>query len=120
MFLLLNFSSIFPVGSPDPICPYVRTPMGTAAQRRIHRVLDRARCLLLSMFLVYSAFCALTLLIPELIVTTSPPVSSKSLDSTLTLLAGRQESHPACKKLSGVVLAWLSVWSEVQTCIWPS
>ena len=28
--------------------------------------------------------------------------------------------HPACKKLSGGVLAWLSVWSEVQTCIWPS
>ena len=24
------------------------------------------------------------------------------------------------KKLSGGVLAWLSVWSEVQTCIWPS
>ena len=23
-------------------------------------------------------------------------------------------------KLSGVVLAWLSVWSEMQTCIWPS
>ena len=38
----------------------------------------------------------------------------------LTLLVGRQEGHPACKKLSGVVLAWLSVWSEVQTCIWPS
>ena len=34
--------------------------------------------------------------------------------------AGRQEGHPACKKLSGGVLAWLSVWSEVQTCIWPS
>jgi len=33
----------------------------------------------------------------------------------LTLLAGRQEGHPACKKLSGGVLAWLSVWSEVQT-----
>ena len=32
----------------------------------------------------------------------------------------RQEGHPACKKLSGEVLAWLSVWSEVQTCIWPS
>jgi len=28
--------------------------------------------------------------------------------------------HPACKKLSGGVLAWLSLWSEVQTCIWPS
>jgi len=24
------------------------------------------------------------------------------------------------KKMSGVVLAWLSVWSEVQTCIWLS
>ena len=24
------------------------------------------------------------------------------------------------KELSGVVLAWLSVWSAVQTCIWPS
>jgi len=38
----------------------------------------------------------------------------------LTLLVGRQEGHPACKNLSGGVLAWLSVWSEVQTCIWPS
>ena len=40
--------------------------------------------------------------------------------SALTLLVGRQEGHPACKKLSGGVLAWLSVWSAVQTCIWPS
>jgi len=40
--------------------------------------------------------------------------------SALTLLVGRQEGHPACKKLSGGVLAWLSVWSEMQTCIWPS
>ena len=38
----------------------------------------------------------------------------------LTLLVGRQEGHPACKKLSGGVLAWLSIWSEVQTCIRPS
>ena len=38
----------------------------------------------------------------------------------LSLLVGRQEGHPACKKLSDGVLAWLSVWSEVQTCIWPS
>ena len=37
--------------------------------------------------------------------------------SALTLLVGRQEGHPACKKLSGGVLAWLSVWSEMQTCI---
>ena len=40
--------------------------------------------------------------------------------SALTLLVGWQEGHPACKKLSGGGLAWLSVWSEVQTCIWPS
>ena len=33
------------------------------------------------------------------------------------MLVGRQEGHPACKKLSDGVLAWLSVWSEVQTCI---
>jgi len=40
--------------------------------------------------------------------------------SALTLLVGRQEGHPACKKLSGGVLVLLSVWSEVQTCIWSS
>ena len=41
--------------------------------------------------------------------------------SALTLLVGRQEGHTACKKLSGGVLQWLSVWSEVQiVCIWPS
>jgi len=32
----------------------------------------------------------------------------------------QQEGHLACKKWSGGVLAWLSVWSEVQTCIWHS
>ena len=40
--------------------------------------------------------------------------------SALTLLVGRQEGHPACKKLSGGVLTWLSVWSELRTCIWLS
>jgi len=40
--------------------------------------------------------------------------------SALTLSVGWQEGHLACKKLSGEVLAWLSVWSKVQTCIWPS
>jgi len=34
---------------------------------------------------------------------------------------GGQEGQPACKNLSGEVLAWLSVWSEVQTiCKWSS
>jgi len=42
-------------------------------------------------------------------------VAAECAFSALTLLVGRQEGHPACKKLSGGVLAWLSVWSEVQT-----
>jgi len=40
--------------------------------------------------------------------------------SALTLLVGRQEGHAACKKQNGGVLAWLSVWSKMQTCIWPN
>jgi len=40
--------------------------------------------------------------------------------SALTLLVGWQEGHPACKKLSVGVLAWLSVWSEVQTAYGPA
>jgi len=40
--------------------------------------------------------------------------------SALTLLVGQQEGHPACKKLSGGMLAWLCVWVKVQICIWPS
>jgi len=40
--------------------------------------------------------------------------------SALTLWVGQQEGHPACKKLSGGVLVWLFVWSDVQICIWPS
>jgi len=38
----------------------------------------------------------------------------------LMLLVGWQEGHISCKKLSGGVLVWLSVWSKMQTCIWPS
>ena len=34
-------------------------------------------------------------------------------------LGSRKGIRPV-KKLSGGVLAWLSVWSETQTCIWPS
>jgi len=33
--------------------------------------------------------------------------------NALMLVVGRKEGHPACKELSGGVLAWLSVWSEV-------
>ena len=38
----------------------------------------------------------------------------------ITLLVGLLEEHLACKKLSGGVLAWLSVWSEVQTAYGPA
>ena len=34
-------------------------------------------------------------------------------------LGGRKGIRPV-KILSGGVLVWLSVWSEMQTCIWPS
>jgi len=34
------------------------------------------------------------------------------------LLVGRQEGHTVCKNLSGGVLVWLSVSSEMQICIW--
>jgi len=35
---------------------------------------------------------------------------------TVGWVTGRAPGCPSC----GVVLALLSVWSEVQTCIWPS
>jgi len=39
----------------------------------------------------------------------------------LTLLDGHQKDHLAFKKLSDEVLAWLSLWSEVQMiCIWST
>jgi len=37
-----------------------------------------------------------------------------------TFSAWRHEWHPACKKPSGGVLTWLSVWGEVQICMLPS
>jgi len=47
-------------------------------------------------------------------------ISVSNAFGALTLLVGRQEGHPACKNLSGGVPVWLSVWSEMQTCIQPS
>jgi len=59
-------------------------------------------------------------IIIAIIIISSSTVNINTAFSALTLLVGQQEGHPACKKLSGGVLAWLSAWSEVQTCIWPS
>ena len=61
--------------------------------------------------------------------TTAPPLAVFPVNfcmllivfSALTLLVGHLEEHPAYKKLSDEVLAWLSVCSEVQMiCIWSS
>ena len=41
-------------------------------------------------------------------------ILTKRAFSALTLMVGQQEGHPACIKLSGGMLAWLSVWGEVQ------
>jgi len=38
--------------------------------------------------------------------------------SDLILLVGCQDEHPACKKLSGEVVAWLSVCSKVQMIVY--
>jgi len=52
---------------------------------------------------------------------TTEPHRERNAFSALILLVGRQEEHPASKKLSDEVLAWLSLWSEVQLiCIWSS
>ena len=62
------------------------------------------------------------IVIPNNIISNKYCMSSTSFSclqcfDTVGWAAGR---HPACKNWAVGVLAWLSVWSEVQTCIWPS
>ena len=40
--------------------------------------------------------------------------------SAWMLLVGRQEGHPACKKLSGGMLAWFSVWARCRFAYGPA
>ena len=40
--------------------------------------------------------------------------------SALTLLVGRQEGHPACKKTERWGAGMVICLERVQTCIWPS
>jgi len=42
-------------------------------------------------------------------------ILNKGTGSALTLLVWQQEGHLAGKKLSGGLLTWLSVWSDLQT-----
>ena len=84
---------------------------------------DRLALNMLSFTLLHS-LCSLhpllTVSTPYVQFLLTSDISTISAFSALMLLVGWQEGHPACKKLSGGVLAWLSVWSEVQTCVWPS
>ena len=48
-----------------------------------------------------------------------PPQSGYAFNALTLWLGGRKGIWPV-KKLCGGVLAWLSVWSKVQTCILPS
>ena len=82
----------------------------------VGQLLLRLHCCLL--VLEYCQSCSLTSLTVTLIY--SCFVSTRHAVSALTLLVKRQEWHPACKKLSGGVLVWLSVRSDVQISIWPS
>ena len=72
-------------------------------------------CVIYFFFVQSNHFCAVSFF--TLLITGSATIAF----SALMLLLGRQEGHPVCKKNWVVgVLVWLSVWSEVQTCIWPS
>jgi len=51
----------------------------------------------------------LFILLPVFKICFSASICTCGACSALTLLVWWQEGHPACKKLSGVVLAWLSV-----------
>jgi len=53
-------------------------------------------------------------------ISTSAAITDPGQQYAFSAFVGQQEGHPACKKLSGGVLAWLSVWSVVQTCTQPS
>jgi len=71
----------------------------------------------------WQSFCTTSLLLsPHPLIHKDTKSKNKySKLKPLALLAGRQEEHLACKKLSDKVLAWLSVWSEVQMIyIWSS
>jgi len=46
-------------------------------------------------------------------------LSVQFASSSFTLLFGWQEGHPVCKN-EWWILAWLSVWSELQICMCPS
>ena len=68
--------------------------------------------------LILAAFRVSTLLF----IITVIRVISKKMPSVLwhCWLGGRNGIQTVKEKLSGGVLVWLSLWSEVQTCGWPS
>ena len=72
---------------------------------------------------VYHRSSAIYVVVVIVIICTITVIETLCLQfSALTLLVGWQEEHLARKNLSDEVLAWLSVWSKVQTtcicCSW--
>jgi len=47
-------------------------------------------------------------------------VVCQNIFSALMLLVGQQEGHQACKKLSGGMLTWLSVWERCRFAYGPA
>ena len=103
-------------------CLVNRGTISGTQQRGMHRqmlVVPRSSYVVAEHRLDYKYFITSVVAVAVVRALTADLPSLHCAFSALTLLVGRQEGHPACKKQSGGVLAWLSVWSEVQTCIWP-
>ena len=54
---------------------------------------------------------------PDALPAAQPTASKHTRTHLMALL---REGHLACKKMNGGVLAWLSIWSKLQTCLRPS
>jgi len=114
VIFLLNFNMRLTPWVPCPIAAPVPCPMQLCSSGA--PVCNVSTCCCCSNFtniIDYLRFYLFTCLFMY-VSSSLPPFSA------LMLLVGRQEGHPARKKQSGGVQAWLSVWSKVQTCIWPS
>ena len=107
----MSLPSKFLPSNPGRLVPCTLVNVGTILCYQISNMILINATLLLVHFFIMSKFYVFVLCLCVCIVYAF---------SALTLLVGRQEGHPACKKLSVVVLAWLFVWSDVQICIWPS
>ena len=90
-------------------CPYWSLALEKEAITRLTSILVGCHLFCIALFeeIVFHTFCFL----PSVFL----------VFSALTLFVGRQEEHPACKKMSDEMVVWLYVWSEVKMIyIWFS